>query len=99
MFDRESKRGQRVIKAVDLQMSRMLGRGFKDGENVGGGAESNIPDGEFSRGGYATGEMKLFDVKLPGFFNRADDGMESFVFSDGTNAVDAIGQADEFVGE
>ena len=87
-----------VVEAEDSQRARREAGGAEDGQNIRGGAESDVPDDEFAGVcGEAFGKAKLFDVKGLGFGNRADDGMEGFALGDGVDAMDAAREFDDFV--
>lgn len=87
-----------MIEAENADAGLGMGGGFDDGEDVGGGAEADVPNNELAiDGGDAFREMELFDVEFAGFLDGADDGMEGFAFGAAAHAMHAVGEADQFV--
>ncbi len=98
VFEGELERFEGVVEADDAQGAGDVAGGAQHGEDVGGGAEANIPDDEFAGvGGEAFGEAELLDVQGFGFGDGADDGMKGFALGDRMDAVDAIDEFDEFI--
>ncbi len=98
VFERELERFEGVIEAKDAQRAQRGAGGAQHGEDIGGGAEADIPDDEFARmRGHAFGQAELSDIKRLGFGDRADDGMKGLVFGERMNAVNAGGEPDDFI--
>jgi len=98
VFEGELERLEGVVKADDAERASRGAGGAQNGQNIGGGAEADVPDDEFAGvGGHAFGEAELFNVEGLGFGDGADDGVEGFAMSKRMDAMNAAGEFDDFV--
>ena len=98
VIEGELERFERVVKADDAERALRGAGGAQNGQDVGGGAEADVPDDEFAgMRGHAFGKVELFDVEGFGFGDGADDGVERFAMGERMDAMDATGELDDFV--
>ena len=87
-----------VIKAHDADFCRRVTNRLQEGERVGGGAQSNVPNDEFA-GCFAHffNQAKLVNIKSLRFCYRPDDRMKSLAVAFGAKAIGTVGELDDVV--
>lgn len=93
----EFKRAGRVIEAHDAEWAGEIAREAEEGESIGGGAEADVPNDEFTGVVLeAFADLELADVKEFGFLSWAEAGVHFLVVVCGVNGVGAVAERDEF---
>ena len=96
MTQREFQWFDGAIEADQADPAGQTAGGAEDGQGIGGGAEANVPDDEFTRVlREAFVEAELPDVNGLGFGDGSDDRMKRLAFGDGMNAMGPIGESDD----
>jgi hypothetical protein len=87
-----------MIKADDMDCGRNIASRAKERQHVGSSSEANVPDNEFSNAMLKPfAKVKLPDVQRFRFGGWSHYRMERFTVSERTDAVNAIGEFNEFV--
>ncbi len=86
------------VETDHAQRARQIGRGAEDCQDIGGSAETDVPDDKFAGMGLQpAAQLELVDIQGLRLGRRADDRMKGFIFRQGTDAEGAIGQPDKLV--
>jgi hypothetical protein len=98
VLEREFQGFKRVVKAQQADgASEGLG-GSQDGDGIGGGAQADIPDDEFTGVAPETfNQPKLPDIQRLRLGDGADDRVEGLGMGQRVNAMSATGELDDSV--
>ncbi len=98
MSEREVQRLQGAVEADEPERAGQIPRGTQDGEGVGGGAQADIPDHEFSGMPVeAFAESQLIHIQSLRLGDRANDRVKGFVMRQRMEAVVAADELNELV--
>ena len=98
MSEREVQRLQGAVEANEPERAGQIPRGTQDGEGVGGGAQADIPDHEFS--GMlleAFAKSQLIHIQSLRLGDRANDRVKGLVMRQRMEAVVAADELNELV--
>ena len=98
IFEGEFERFGRIIETDEAQAAGKMGGGAEDGDSIGGGAETDVPNNEFAGTlGEAFTNMQLADIEKIGLGLRAKPGMHFFAVAGGKKGALSVREGYELV--
>ena len=94
----ESQRFDAVVEADQPYRAGKVARGPQHGQRVGRGPQADVPDHKLANvSANPFHQAQLFDIKRLRLGHGSNDGMKCLAIGQRMDAVDAVGEPDDFV--